>query len=459
MAIVSSAWLLLIAALVRSVAALQVTPGSPCAEFCVDQKGDDTADPKSSSTDGDDIVCNDFEFSSDKAGKKFQQCMTCLQGSDFAKGSESDLDWFLYNLRYSFDYCVFGDMQASAVDANPCATSEGCGSLTDALRKDMINSTDRAQYDYCEADSQAISGDGFGKCLSCVSAEATHSYISNFLVALAIGCEQRPAPGTILGLNETVFTKNTIQAVNPSELDPANQQKSGLALSTTVIVGISVGGFVVLLLALGCGYMQYRKRKNRQRASGWSFRCQARSGSMPTREELDEEEAKQARFHEVMGQRMWTSPTESRVTGVIPAPPASTMSDSKSSTKDGITSIVTRLPPRPTLQTSGRNFHNSPTMDEYATPSSAISTRSTKPLLRNDSPAAYSTRSFSSHYGQAANMSRTSPSPLTAQSGNSGWEDQRRIVSGSRTFSGSPVMTRQGEVRNFSTTFPPPPQR
>jgi hypothetical protein len=98
-------------------------------------------------------------------------------------------------------------------------------------------------------------------------------------------------------------------------------------------------------------------------------------------------------------------------------------------------------------------------MDEYATPSSAISTRSTKPLLRNDSPAAYSTRSFSSHYGQAANMSRTSPSPLTAQSGNSGWEDQRRIVSGSRTFSGSPVMTRQGEVRNFSTTFPPPPQR
>lgn len=88
-------------------------------------------------------------------------------------------------------------MQASAVDANPCATSEGCGSLTDALRKDMINSTDRAQYGYCEADSQAISGDGFGKCLSCVSAEATHSYISN--------CKPDKSPPTLLAFHLNVL--------------------------------------------------------------------------------------------------------------------------------------------------------------------------------------------------------------------------------------------------------------
>jgi hypothetical protein len=210
MANLAMAFWLLAAMLPCLTLALQVTPGSPCADFCIDEKTLDQSDPKSSNTDGDDIVCNDFEFSSDNAGKKFQRCMTCLQGSDFVKGSESDLDWFLCtscrrfthqfrsdletkqctdttmffiisldNLRYSFDYCVFGDMQASDVDSNPCATSEGCGRLTDALRDDMINSTDRSQYGYCEADHQAIHGEGFDKCLSCVSAEATHSYISN----------------------------------------------------------------------------------------------------------------------------------------------------------------------------------------------------------------------------------------------------------------------------------------
>lgn len=201
--------------------------------------------------------------------------------------------------------------------------------------------------------------------------------------------------------------------------------------------------------------MQYRKRKNRQRASGWSFRCQARSGSLPSRE-IDDEEAKRARFHEAMGERTWTSPSERHVTGLFPAPPASTMSDPKATAKESMTSIVTKFPPRPAVQTSGRNFA-SPIQDDHATPSSATSIRSTRPLLRNDSPASYSARSFSNNYGQAVAVGRNGGSPMTAQSGTTGWEEQQRMVSGSRTLTGSPVMTRQVEVRNFSTTFPPPP--
>ncbi|KAH8173989.1 LPXTG-domain-containing protein [Sarocladium implicatum] len=403
--------------------ALQVTPGSPCTDLCIDDsQGSHKGDSKLSDITGDDIVCNDFEFSSDKAGKAFQRCMTCLQGSDFAKGAESDLDWFLYNLRYSFDYCVFGDPQSKEIDSNPCATSEGCGSLTDALRKGMVNSTDREQYGYCEVDEQAIKGEDFDQCLSCVSAESTHSYLSNFLIALAIGCDQRPSPGHLLGLNETVFTKNTIQAVNPNDLDA--QTANGLILPLPAIVGIAVGGLVLLLLALGCGYMHHRRRKNRQRASGWSFRCQAASGSLPPRSVRDDEK---------LEMYTTTAPSESRVTGLFPAPPASTMSDSKhsSSAKDNVTAIVTAIPPHPPLQTSGRSFHGSPVYDDHITPSSATSTRSTRPLLR---------------HGTSPQSSST---PV--------WDElqQQRMFSGPRPLTGSPAAT----MRNFSSTFPPPPPR
>ena len=103
------------------------------------------------------------------------------------------------NLRYSFDYCVFGDPQSEEIDSNPCATSEGCGSLTDALRKGMVNSTDREQYGSCEVDEQAIKGEDFDQCLSCVSAESTHSYLSN--------CKPSPYLPTYLPLSSSSSAK------------------------------------------------------------------------------------------------------------------------------------------------------------------------------------------------------------------------------------------------------------
>lgn len=75
-------------------------------------------------------------------------------------------------------------MDAADVDSNPCATSEGCGKLSDTLRKGMMNLTDdREQYGYCEGDEQAMGGDDFESCLSCVSAESTRSYLSNCKLA------------------------------------------------------------------------------------------------------------------------------------------------------------------------------------------------------------------------------------------------------------------------------------
>jgi hypothetical protein len=75
--------------------ALQVAPNSPCAHFCLDSADLDRSDPRSSNTNGDDIVCNDDDFKNKPAGQKYQRCLACLQDSTFKREDENDLDWFL----------------------------------------------------------------------------------------------------------------------------------------------------------------------------------------------------------------------------------------------------------------------------------------------------------------------------------------------------------------------------
>lgn len=79
----------------RLATALQVTPNSPCTQFCIDKPDLDRSDPNSSNTQGDDIVCQDRDFSKKVEGQKFQRCLACLQDSTFERGQENDQDWFL----------------------------------------------------------------------------------------------------------------------------------------------------------------------------------------------------------------------------------------------------------------------------------------------------------------------------------------------------------------------------
>lgn len=76
-----------------SATALQVTPNSPCAQFC-----HGAPDSKSNKTHGDEIVCNDDDFKRQVEGQKFQRCLACLQDSTFEQGDENDQDWFLCKL-------------------------------------------------------------------------------------------------------------------------------------------------------------------------------------------------------------------------------------------------------------------------------------------------------------------------------------------------------------------------
>ena len=88
----------LLIAILRPIAALQVTPNSPCAALCIDDQSLDPSDPNSSNTVNRDIVCADADYSASQAGTKWQGCMSCLQNSTFVQDAENDQMWFLCKL-------------------------------------------------------------------------------------------------------------------------------------------------------------------------------------------------------------------------------------------------------------------------------------------------------------------------------------------------------------------------
>lgn len=80
------------------VVALQVTPGSSCANICLDNPESDPLSPASSTTSVTDITCNDDDYQSSSKGIKFKNCMECLQESASVNDAENDMLWFLCKL-------------------------------------------------------------------------------------------------------------------------------------------------------------------------------------------------------------------------------------------------------------------------------------------------------------------------------------------------------------------------
>ena len=163
----------------HKTAAIQVTPNSPCASLCIDSSTLDTADPGSSTTVGADIVCADADFASTAAGQKWTLCLSCLQTSTFAQGSESDQAWFFYNLRYNVDYCVFGYPNATGAGSSPCQTSTACGPLQDALYDGIPAVGDGGEYEYCTVDSSAMTSSALKSCSSCVASSEDSVVLAN----------------------------------------------------------------------------------------------------------------------------------------------------------------------------------------------------------------------------------------------------------------------------------------
>ncbi|KXJ93370.1 hypothetical protein Micbo1qcDRAFT_194574 [Microdochium bolleyi] len=285
-----SSCLLVFLSVVSGIAALQVTPNSPCSSFCVDSNDLNFADPASSNTRNKDIVCYDSEYQSSPAGQKFKRCLSCLQGSTFAQGQESDQQWFLYNLRYTVDYCIFGFPNATNIASTPCSTEKACGELKGALTGDLLSSAKKgADYAFCNANGAVMQSDEIKKCHACVSVSDDQDFLANYVVALDAGCQQQPGTGAAIGLSDTVFSSQVINSTDPSSTTNKN---SPSGLSTPVIIGIGVGGAAILVIAAGIVFVCCKRRRNRRVRLGdgnqagriasqdypispLSFRCQA----------------------------------------------------------------------------------------------------------------------------------------------------------------------------------------
>ncbi|KAI3334990.1 hypothetical protein F4824DRAFT_175517 [Ustulina deusta] len=428
--------------------ALQVTPNSPCASFCIDSEGDDVSDPNSSTTTNKDITCYDSKYTSSPAGQKFQRCISCLQDSTFSQGSETDQLWFLYNLRYAFDNCIFGFPHAVGIPSTPCSTSTACGALEAALTEGDL-SPDHPDYSYCDVDGGAITSSSLTKCTSCVGASEDQGFLVNYLIALEAGCNQRPTAGKVVGLSDTVFYTTTISATESSSKaskdDPA-------ALPTTTIVGIAVGASVVFLAIAGLSFVCYRKRRNRRlrleggersnsrrshrrTTSPLSFRCQARTPRSPdffpnqSNSQIEEEKGC-SNPHLALGSHRVTPESPVSRASQTPWQPQSTI-PSFSRPRSALQSLQNISTTAPTVP-DNVHYSISPKASRFSpheeTPVSTTSNRSTAHLLplRAYNPAEYGVSS--PHLGSSIDGSYTSPtsgstaSPLLSRL----WEKQNQ---------------------------------
>lgn len=184
---------------------------------------------------------------------------------------------------------------------------------------------------------------------------------STVLVALDAGCQQQPAPGTPLGVNDTVFSLFPVVIVDHSA--PVDTYTPS-GLTTAQIAGIASGSAALLLLSAGCIFMAVRRRRNRARRaariSAMSFRCQTHvTPRTPHFPEMVKDEPTE---------RPYVDPaaalSSNPVVGAWPLRPG------RLDTAAGIAA------PRPT--------HASPQMTspgEFETPTSSVSAQSGAPLL------------------------------------------------------------------------------
>ncbi|KAI1856099.1 hypothetical protein JX265_011814 [Neoarthrinium moseri] len=213
---------IVLAALLRSVAAVLAPPDSPCRVKCGNQPG---------STATDELVCEQSDYSS-SVGVVWRACLTCESTSSYSvkigKTTYSDLQAMLYNMRYATANCLFGE----GLGSNPCITTTACEPLKNAIEYDGLESNVTASG-YCNMSIL----DGY--------------------------CKMQPSPGETLSIQGDIFSTTEVANVTvptpTASVTPSGPQGP---LSLGAIVGIAIGGLALLLGVTGfCIVMNGKRRR------------------------------------------------------------------------------------------------------------------------------------------------------------------------------------------------------
>ncbi|KAJ3496856.1 hypothetical protein NLG97_g2345 [Lecanicillium saksenae] len=155
---------------------------------------------------------------------------------------------------------------APADDAGiSCVNNGACRSLKHALSSDNLEPNPAKAWDYCAADDGTFMGQNQSSCRDCLRNSKEQAYMANFITALEAGCRQTPNDGDVLGLSATVFSKSTVNIVDPAQV--TNPEEPSGKLPAPAIAGIVVGVVLICMIAVGLLVTHCRRER---RHDNWS---------------------------------------------------------------------------------------------------------------------------------------------------------------------------------------------
>lgn len=302
-------------------------------------------------------------------------------------------------------------------------------------------------------------------------------------MALQAGCQQQPAPGVRLGLNDTVFSDNQISIVGPAT-NKDDRSSSKPSLSTPAIVGVVAGALVLILVVSGAIFVCLRKRRNRRARtsaeadfysrfgqrhhSDMSFQCQTHMVSprfWPGADEGVSIPTVEREYAQTHRSSIWKPPQDSfqagQQTSYSDQPDGSTAYISKKAALAAVPlhQITTTVPPTapPQAYTSpssggGGIVYASPS--DFKSPLSADSIRSSTALL----PTTIKPYVPAEH---GIHTTTSSPSPTLAPASASAFNNSPTSVTGAGTGM-TPLLNSQTwwpeQQQQQQQTRPSPPQ-
>ncbi|KAF2730359.1 hypothetical protein EJ04DRAFT_567779 [Polyplosphaeria fusca] len=265
---------------ISAVDALEVTPDSPCSNFCIDRPGSNISDGIQSATFARDLVCLDTDLAganSTTAGRKFRNCIGCQQSSDAVSAeteNENDVYWFLFNIKSSFVWCVAA-VFADRPNPSPPPFQHECNTQCSAIRAPLLDrlleTNQTLQYAYCDFDGGAFAAN-VAPCTQCLRTQENAQVQANYLDALVKACEQRPRLGEKIELGGDVFITASVAASSSMTTASASSTATAAAAAATAssteprlnkaaIAGICAGAVAGLGLLVGLVWVHLRKRK------------------------------------------------------------------------------------------------------------------------------------------------------------------------------------------------------
>ncbi|KAE8324938.1 hypothetical protein BDV24DRAFT_20596 [Aspergillus arachidicola] len=264
----TSVWaavLILLCQLVPLAVALRTAPGSPCANVCNKQ---------STNTTGSEITCLDTDFTSTSKGSQFKQCVDCQLRSTYSDPSsgETDVDWGLYNLRYTFTSCVYGFPKSVSNISTQCTVN--CQPLDRALEFDLTDPGANNFYTWCG--TTTFADNLITQCEQCYNFTLTQTqdptngqsqvFMANFLEALRYNCHFRTPTGFAFPISPTrIFSESLLPSSTVDLINPTSTGGPGVNLA--LVIALPVLGFVILLCALSICcffFIRWRRRKARK---------------------------------------------------------------------------------------------------------------------------------------------------------------------------------------------------